>query len=72
MENQNKPTRTPVIRFYAWSKANGNASATAYMTIDGGLVNMGQAQHSELQVIASVEVTKAKLKELCGIAKRGY
>lgn len=71
MNNQSEPTA--VIRFYTWSKANGNTTATAYITIDGGqLVNMGQVQHSELRVLASVEVTKTKLQELCGVAKKGY
>lgn len=69
----NQPERIAVIRFYTWSKANGNTTATAYITIDGGqLVNTGQVQHSGLRVLASVEVTKAKLKELCGIATKGY
>jgi hypothetical protein len=69
----NQPERIAVIKFYTWSKTNGNTTATAYITIDGGqLVNTGQVQHSELRVLASVEVTKAKLKELCGIAKKGY
>jgi urocanate hydratase len=73
MNNQNQTTRTPVIRFYTWSKAHGNTSATAYISmVNGVLVNMGQAQHSGMTIIASVEVTKAKLKELCSLATRGY
>jgi urocanate hydratase len=69
----NQPERIAVIKFYTWSKAHGNTSATAYISIvDGVLVNMGQAQHSGMTIIASVEVTKAKLKELCGIANKGY
>jgi hypothetical protein len=40
--------------------------------VNGVLVNMGQAQHSGMTIIASVEVTKAKLKELCSLATRGY
>ena len=69
----NQPERISVIKFYTWSKTKGHTTASVYITIDGGqLVNMGHGQHSGMRVEASVEVTKAKLKELGGVAKKGY
>jgi hypothetical protein len=49
-----------------------------YITIDGGfvnggqLVNVGSCDNLTFRVLTRVEVTKAKMKELGAIAKRGY
>lgn len=67
----------PVIEFYTWSK-NGHTSARIYVTMSGGFVSGGQlagegfADPVPLNVLARVKVTKAKMKELGAIAKRGY
>ena len=63
----------PVIEFYTWSKTNGNTSARIYITIDEGqLVNIGSYDSVRFRVLCRVEVTKAKIKELGAIAKKGY
>lgn len=68
----------PVIEFYTWSKTNGHTSSRMYITIDGGfvnggqLVNVGSCDNLAFRVLTRVEVTKAKMKELGAIAKRGY
>jgi hypothetical protein len=70
---------TPVIEFYTWSKTNGHTSARLYITLNGGFALGGQLAEEltiddskYLNIVARVEVTKAKMKELKAIAKRGY
>jgi hypothetical protein len=71
MEQNTNPIS--VIEFYTWSKTNGNTSARIFVTIDGDqLVNVGSCDNHSFRVLYRVEVTKAKLKELGGISKKGY
>ncbi len=68
----------PVIEFYTWSKTNGHTSSRIYVTMIGGFALGGQlaeegfAGSVPLNILTRVEVTKAKMKELEAIAKRGY
>ena len=71
MENQTN--KISVIEFYTWSKTNGNTTSRIYVTIDEGqLVNIGSYDSVRFRVLCRVEVTKAKIKELGAIAKKGY
>jgi len=70
----------PVIEFYTWSKTNGHTSSRLYITlnVNGGFVVGGQLVEEDfagsvpLNIVTRVKVTKAKMKELKVIAKRGY
>jgi hypothetical protein len=69
----------PVIEFYTWSKTNGHTSSKIYVTmigsmfvLPGQLAEEGFADPVPLNILARVKVTKEKMKELGGIAKRGH
>ena len=68
---------TPVIEFYTWSKTNGHTSRL-YVTMIGGFILGGQlaeegfAGSVPLNILTRVEVTKAKMKELKAMTKKGY
>ena len=75
-----QPRGIRVIEFYTWSKTNGHTSSRLYITlnVNGGFVVGGQLVEEDfagsvpLNIVTRVKVTKAKMKELKVIAKRGY